>query len=157
MPDECDPDSDGDGTPDACEISSSYCGPAIPNSSGAGALIDAFGSDQVADNDVTLLATQLPVNQFGYFLTSTTQAFVPQPGGSQGNLCLGGQIGRYSQQLGNSGAAGELSLTLDLTDMAGSAYDQVQPGETFNFQTWFRDKNPQQTSNFTDAISITFQ
>ena len=157
VPDECDPDSDGDGTPDACEISSSYCGPAIPNSSGAGALIDAFGSDQVADNDVTLLATQLPVNQFGYFLTSTTQAFVPQPGGSQGNLCLGGQIGRYSQQLGNSGAAGELSLTLDLTDMAGSAYDQVQPGETFNFQTWFRDKNPQQTSNFTDAISITFQ
>ena len=59
--------------------------------------------------------------------------------------------------MGNSGASGELMLTLDLTDMAGPAYDQVQPGETFNFQTWFRDKNPTTTSNFTDGVSVLFQ
>ena len=32
----------------------------------------------------------------------------------------------------------------------------IQPGETWNFQLWYRDNNPQTTSNFTDAISIFF-
>ncbi|MCP3916270.1 MAG: hypothetical protein GY711_12005 [bacterium] len=31
-----------------------------------------------------------------------------------------------------------------------------QPGETWNFQCWYRDNNPGPTSNFTDAVSVTF-
>jgi hypothetical protein len=30
------------------------------------------------------------------------------------------------------------------------------PGETWYFQAWHRDANPTLTSNFTDAVSITF-
>ena len=128
----------------------------MPNSTGVPGLIAAIGSGLVADNDVTLVATQLPPNQFGFFLTSQTQGFITNPGGSQGNLCLGGNIGRYAQSAGNSGAAGTFHLTLDLLDMPTTGEKQVIPGETWNFTTWFRDNNPGPTSNFTDAVSILF-
>ncbi len=140
------------------QIGSSYCGPAVQNSSGQSAVIAAYGSDAVVDNDVTLMATQLPTNEFGYFVNSQTQDFVVGPGGSQGNLCLGGTTGRHMSTLGSTGAAGELSAVLDLTQIptATGPY-AVQPGETWNFQCWFRDHNPGSTSNFTDGVEILFQ
>ncbi|MDA1266550.1 MAG: hypothetical protein O2816_15830 [Planctomycetota bacterium] len=141
----------------AC-IGSRYCSPANTNSTGAAAELVAFGQLAVASNDVTLLATSLPANQFGYFLTSTTQAFVPFPGSSQGNLCLGGAIGRYSSSVMSSGSLGRMALVLDLTQTptpGGST--SVVAGETWNYQLWFRDLNPTPTSNFTDARSITFE
>ena len=74
-----------------------------------------------------------------------------------GNLCLGGGIGRHAKQIANSGAAGELVLKLDLTALPrpGGTHSVVA-GETWNFQAWYRDKNPTNTSNFSDGISITF-
>ena len=139
-------------------IGTNYCGPANFNSSGQSGIIKAFGSDQVGDNDVLLLAKQLPVNQFGYFLNSQTKGFTSSPGGSQGNLCLGGGIGRYNAAVGSTGATGKLELQLDLTQTPTPGGPvAIQPGETWNFQTWFRDKNPVQTSNFTDGIEISFQ
>ncbi len=146
------------GCDDDTQIGSSYCGPAVQNSSGQSAVIAAYGSDFVVDNDVTLEATQLATNEFGYFVNSQTQDFVVGPGGSQGNLCLGGTTGRHISSLGSTGAAGELSTVLDLTQLptAGGPY-AVQPGETWNFQCWFRDHNPGSTSNFTDGVEILFQ
>jgi hypothetical protein len=49
------------------------------------------------------------------------------------------------------------SVTLDLTafPQPGGTHG-VMPGETWNFQCWYRDANPGPTSNFTDGISITF-
>ena len=38
--------------------------------------VATVGSEVVADNDVTLLASNLPDNSFGYFLNSLTQGFV---------------------------------------------------------------------------------
>jgi len=139
-------------------IGTNYCGPANLNSSGLPGVMSAVGSDVVSANDVTLHATQLAVNQFGYFVNSQTQGFVANPGGSQGNLCLGGSTGRHVSTLGSTGAAGELSATLDLTQMpTPSGPYVVQPGETWNFQCWFRDMNPGSTSNFTDGLEILFQ
>jgi choice-of-anchor B domain-containing protein len=135
---------------------SSYCTPAIPNSTGLPAVLNATGSDLVADNDVTLIATSMPANQFGYFLASQTQAFVLNPGGSDGILCLGGQILRYSSQIKNSGPFGDFSLVLDLTQLPPPG-GGISPGETWNFSTWFRDNNPGPTSNFTGGYSILFQ
>jgi VCBS repeat protein len=134
----------------------SYCGPAVPNSSGASAQMSVTGSKTVATNDLTLNAFQLPASQFGYFLASQTQAFIQGPGGSDGNLCLGGQVLRYANQVLNSGALGAFSLTIDLNQLPppGGA---VQAGETWNFQTWFRDNNPGPTSNFTDGVTVLFQ
>ena len=43
----------------------------------------------------------------------------------------------------------------DLTAIPG--HGAVVVGETWNFQAWFRDNNPGQTSNSTDGYSILFQ
>lgn len=138
-------------------IGSSYCGPANLNSSGQAALLTAFGSDAVVNNSVRLDASQMATNQFGFFLNSTSPGFVLPPG-SQGNLCLSGGIGRYNKDIMNSGAAGEFSLQLDLTDTPTPGGPvAIQPGETWYFQAWFRDNNPGPTSNFTDGVSIAFQ
>jgi hypothetical protein len=83
------------------------------------------------------------------------------PGGSTGNLCLGGSIGRYTGpgQVQNSGALGTFSLAIDLTDMptpTGGVPALV--GQTWNFQAWFRDAIlGLPTSNFTDALALTFR
>ncbi|MDA1265781.1 MAG: hypothetical protein O2816_11935 [Planctomycetota bacterium] len=64
----------------------------------------------------------------------------------------------HSAQVGNSCGAGELQISVDLTALPRPGGPiSVMAGETWNFQLWFRDLNPGPTSNFTDAISITFQ
>ena len=46
-------------------------------------------------------------------------------------------------------------MPVDLNGIpSGSGFVAVQPGETWNFQCWYRDGA---TSNFTDAVSITFE
>ena len=138
-------------------LGQNYCGPAVPNSAGQPAAIHACGSKRVADNDLVLRATHLPPDQFGYFLGSLTRGFIPSPPGSQGNLCLGGQIGRFAKSIRNSGPSGTFGLFVDLTNMPPPLQSSVQPGETWNLQAWFRDKNPGPTSNFTDGVAITFR
>ncbi|MCP3915911.1 MAG: hypothetical protein GY711_10185 [bacterium] len=75
-----------------------------------------------------------------------------------GTLCLvrnGGApapVGRFAQ-------AGQIvrgpvgSVTIDLNALPLTPQRAVRAGETWNFQCWFRDLS---SSNFTDAVSITF-
>jgi len=75
------------------------------------------------------------------------------------NLCLGGSIGRFvgPGQVMNSGASGSFTLTVDLSALpTPTGLVTAQPGETWNFQAWYRDANPGPTSNFTDAVAVTF-
>ncbi|MCP3918740.1 MAG: hypothetical protein GY711_24605 [bacterium] len=101
---------------------------------------------------MTLLAEDLPPGEFGYFIVgSGQQQFVPP--GTQGTICIaGGALGRFLQA-GQiiQGPAG--SIAVDLTSLPLSPAHAVQPGETWNFQCWFRDLG---SSNFTDAVSVTF-
>ena len=138
-------------------LGENYCGPAVDNSSGQPGVIDAWGSTWVVNNDVTLQATGLPTEKFGYFLTSRPQGFVPTPGGSQGNLCLSGNIGRYTSNVLNTGASGSVALQIDLNSIPKNPPDAIQAGETWRFQLWFRDNNPTPTSNFTDGTAVRFQ
>ncbi len=145
-----------------------YCGPAIgnaycsatTNSSGLAASISAFGSSVAGNNAVILRASDLPPDQVGIFLTSKTQGF-SSPSSSQGNLCLDDQIGRYTPSLGypilGSGSTGSFDLLIDLTNTPQpTGPTAILMGETWNFQAWFRDRNPGQTSNFTNGASVTF-
>lgn len=138
-------------------IGASYC-TAVANSTGVAGETTATGSDSVADNDVTLTASGLPANTFGFFITGQTQDSVAMPGGSQGTLCLGGAIGRYAGNIFQSSAAGDHSLAIDLAQLPSPTGNvAAAAGETWNFQCWFRDANPSATSNFTFPVSITFQ
>lgn len=141
---------------EAPPIGTSECGPAIANSTGAPATIGAFGSALASFNDVTLRASGLPTNTFGIFAVSMSPGSLTPPG-SQGVLCLGGQIGRYNTVL-NSGADGSFELGIDVAAIPqGGANVAAMAGDVWRFQGWFRDANPTATSNFTDAVAITFQ
>ncbi len=141
-------------------IGTSYCA-ANPISTGTTASISAAGSAAAAANDLTLTATNMPTNAFGFFLASQGQGFTMNPGGSQGNLCLGGAIGRYvgPGQIQNSGGAGEISLVIDLTTTpTPTGPVTIQAGETWSFQAWHRDAVAgSATSNFTDGLEVAFQ
>ncbi len=138
-----------------------YCTPGAVNSAGTSGAMSASGSLLASDNAMTIAATDLPSNSFAFFLASQTQGNVSNPGGSQGNLCLGGAIGRYvgPGQIVNSGPAGEVSLALDLTQTPQpTGFVSVQPGDSWNFQAWYRDAvGGSATSNFTDGLEVTFQ
>lgn len=137
-------------------LGTGYCTPATPNSTGLPGMLVATGSDVAGGNQLTLTASQLPANQFGYLLAARTQALIQNPGGSQGDLCLGSPIARFVSQVGNSGATGVLSVDVDTLSIPLSPPAAALAGETWNFQMWHRDLNPTPTSNFTDAVSIVF-
>ena len=141
-------------------VGTNYCTPGVPNSTGSPGHIRGTGSAVAANNDLTLVAEDLPNNAFGYFLTSRTQGLIPQPGGSLGVLCLGGSIGRYTGpgQIQNSGATGSFDLLLDLTQTpTPTGFVAVVAGETWNYQAWHRDSvGGAAVSNFTDALTVTF-
>ena len=130
------------------------------NSTGARGELLGSGSPSVAGNDLTLVATNLPPLVFGFYLTSTVQGFAMNPGGSDGNLCLGGLIGRYvgPGQIQQSDVGGTFSLLLDLTNTPQpTGAVSINAGETWNFQGWYRDSNMSgATSNFTNGLEVTF-
>ena len=142
----------------AQSIGTTYCTTA-PNTTGAVTAISASGSTVVSANDVTLVGADMPPNTFGMFVVSRDQGFVMNPGGSQGNLCLGGAIGRFTQSIVNSGAAGQVSVSIDLTNIPHPlTHFAVMPGDTLNFQLWHRDTVPMvgATSNYSEGLEISF-
>ncbi|QDV07675.1 BNR/Asp-box repeat protein [Planctomycetes bacterium Poly30] len=140
-------------------VGTQYCTAAV-NSTGSAASLMGEGSLDVTDNAFALNASALPPLSFGFFITSQSQGFVMNPGGSSGNLCVAGSIGRYvgSGQIKNSGAAGAFSLDLDLTQTPQpTGFVSITSGQTWNFQAWYRDSvGGQATSNFTNGLSIDF-
>ena len=59
--------------------------------------------------------------------------------------------------VGNTGSSGTLVLNPDLSALPRpTGTEAVLAGETWHFTTWHRDNNPNQTSNFTDGVSVLF-
>ncbi|MDA1266898.1 MAG: hypothetical protein O2816_17595 [Planctomycetota bacterium] len=133
-----------------------YCSPAEPNSTGVPARLRAEACGGLDNGHLGLGGADLPLNQFGYFLTSPAQAFVIGPGGSAGNLCLGSPIGRFIGFVAKPDELGRMALQVDVTALPLAPPHAIRPGETWNFQLWYRDLNPTATSNFTNAVSVTF-
>ena len=131
------------------------CGPAVPNSTGQSAHLIATGSGLAGGAPLRLVATSLPVQQFGIFYVGDSTNSVTPPG-SDGVLCIGGQLGRFNGSIASSGAIGQLEFQVDTTAIPLNPPTAIQAGETWLFQAWFRDANPTATSNFTDAVAVTF-
>ena len=141
------------------ELGPNYC-TANPNSTGLAAHISATGSTEVALNDVTLVATRLPSASFGYFLSSLERGSIPNPAGSQGNLCLWGLIGRFvgPGQIQNSGAGAAVQLRIDLlAHPTPSGFITIAPGDVWHFTYWYRDSNPAAATNFSDGLTLAFR
>ena len=137
-----------------------YCSPAVANSSGLPATIAALGPSSLGPDNVTLRADHLPEGALTLFLASQMQGQVPGAGGGEGTLCLGGAIGRFMLpgQVRVAGADGSAALKLlvgALPQPTGAVAASV--GETWSFQAWYRDANPSSTSNLTDGVAVTWQ
>ena len=150
-------DMNGDGLFDSC-VPPTYCIGA-PNSAGTGGLITAAGSPILLVSSLILHATNLPPSQWSYFLMSQSQASVPNFGGSQGTLCLGAPIVRLNTpgtgQASQTTAGGTRTHLLDFSNLPQGIV--LQPGDTWNFQLWFRDVNPGATSNTTNGVTVMFR
>lgn len=147
-------------TPGCTTFGQVTCFQPAPNSTGQGGELYAVGSRRVADNDFVLVAAQLPASEMGLFLASRATASPVTPIGSEGSICLGGDIGRFAEpgEIRNSGPEGRFDLQLDLGAVPTSMQDvAVLAGETWIFQAWHRDGTSSRTSNFTDAIEITWE
>jgi len=133
-----------------------YC-TSTPNSTGDTAMINVIGSPLVGHQDLALVASSLPSGQFGYFLCSQTPGLIIGPGGSHGNLCLSGVIGRFVTQVQVSDSDGIMGIDVDMSALPDPAQTVILPGETWHFACWFRDLDPGPTSNFTGGVSVLFQ
>ncbi|MEM1448820.1 MAG: hypothetical protein AAF726_06100 [Planctomycetota bacterium] len=131
---------------------------ARPNSTGVPGEIAALGSTFLSVNSLDVVATSLPPDSFGYLGCSTDAAFVPNAGGSSGNLCLGGAVGRYVAQVASSGPGGTISTVVDLLSIPQpTGFVAASVGETWRFQLWHRDSTPgggPPTSNFTKGLGV---
>jgi hypothetical protein len=138
------------------EVGTPYCAVA-PNSSGDRALLRGLGTSSIAANDLRLDARLLPPNAASFFLVGTNAGFVPNAGGSQGNLCLGGQIGRgVGGTISNSGAARTVSTSVDLLALPSpTGLFAATAGQTLSFQCWFRDSAAgSPTSNLSNGLQL---
>ena len=149
-------DWNGDDVLDVCS-SPNYC-TANPNSTGQIAAISVSGSPVITDNNFTLTSSQMPTFEFGYFLMAETQGFIPDVGGSSGNLCLGFPFYRFNTPPTgtslSSGSNGAYSFTPNLTNLPQNVVFII--GATWDFQAWYRD-GAAGTSNFTDGIEVMFR
>jgi hypothetical protein len=127
---------------------------ALANSTGLGAVLDASGSQSVANEDLGFTVTSLPQGSFGFLLMSQTEAKQPGFGGSQGTLCIGEPCFRFSNNVQNSGLLGEVAFAPDFGNLPMG--QQFIAAESWVFQYWFRDANPQPTSNTSSALRVTF-
>ncbi len=134
----------------------------VPNSTGAGARLVALGSDVLAANSLSLRAMDLPVGAASVFMFSRMPGLVLQPGGSQGQLCLGGSVGRFLSQgeVGPANESGLVALEVDLTQLPGGGVaGRPGPGDTLYFQAWYRDRQPgtAATNNLTACVAVTLR
>ena len=143
---------------------SGYCSMGNLNSVVSYARIGGGESGFAAANNLQLRVFNTAPFTAGYFLVSRTQGFVPHVGWSEGNLCLGGAIGRFTgpgQILTSTpwyaSTIGRFEFSVDLAAIPTPQGTVAGiPGDTWNFQLWYRDSSSggATLSNFSDALSI---
>jgi hypothetical protein len=142
----------------AIEVGTTYC-VGSTNSRGLVGHMRGRGNRRVSNNNLFLDALDLPFNSAAFFIVSRTTAFVPLAGGSQGNLCLGGAIGRGVGPIVNTGSTGRATAQANLLAMPSpTGAFAVAPGDTLSFQCWHRDVvGGVATSNFSNALQVHFE
>lgn len=139
------------------------------NSTSRSARLTASGSDVASNNALVLDVNEAANQQFGLFFASQDDIRV-DIAGSDGTLCIGSlTIARFNDSLVETSVVGAASYTPNLASIpfengGSSTPFAVMAGDSLNFQFWYRDvrndpmsPTPVPTSNFSDAIAVTFQ
>jgi len=132
---------------------SNYC-QTSPNSAGAGAIMDASGSNSIASNSFTVMASGGIPNGSGMFFYGANQTNVPL---GDGRLCISAQQFRLGPATSADGA-GNNSRPVDFTQgNPGSGAGQILGGSDWNFQYWYRDVMAGGSGfNFSDGLQVSF-
>ncbi len=142
-------------------VTTSYCGPAVPNSVGRSAQLAAYGQDGPTGEDFILFASGMPTGSTTLFLASPQAGYQGSVVGSVGALCLGGSIGRFigAGQVQISQGDGYSSLEVNRNAIPQpTGFATATAGSVWKFQAWYRDTQAGQVvSNFTDGLAIGFQ
>lgn len=138
-----------------CFCVSAACGNADPtagcaNATGSGARLGACGSTSTADDALVLRVRGTESFAFGMFFAGRTQTG-PRFSGN-GLICIGDPVSLVRLPLRRSDATGSV------TQSSGSfALGTFTPGETWNFQYWYRDSGSCAAGyNASNALSVTF-
>ncbi|MCP3920100.1 MAG: hypothetical protein GY711_31630 [bacterium] len=131
-----------------------------PSSTGFGARLLVEGSLRASDNDLRLIAGNLPAGAFVQLSSSPVfgrgaQPFV-QGMRTSGALCLGGAVMRHTWTSAGPGATATFVVDLSRLPGAGAAPGSLA-GETRFFQCFYRDPGFGGESNFSDALRIRFE
>ena len=131
--------------------------PGVPTTTQVGARLTARGSDAAHVGVVDFFCSQMPSFTLGLLIAGPQSGFTPNPGGSAGNLCVGGVIARLTTGHGPSDLVGRWSGAVELPDPSAPGNFAVTPGTTWHFQLWFRQPANPPTSNFSSGLAITFE
>jgi glucose/arabinose dehydrogenase len=145
-------DANGNGLPDTCDCAgANFCASTV-NSTGGAAKMSSNGQCVHAVNQLVLSAAPVP-NGPGLFFFAPNQV----AGGAgapfyNGLRCVGPGVLRFAPTIAASGVASRA------VDLSAAPASQIQPGQTWHFQYWFRDVAGGGTAvNLSDGLSLTFQ
>lgn len=138
-----------------CSPAIPYCGQTAANSVGQLASIEQIGSAELQGSSFGIVIRDLPPQAPTLLLASLEVGFAPMPGGSLGNLCLGGSISRFVDQFQPASSTGALLFNPDLDAMPTPlGFVQATPSQVWHFQAWYRDVHAGGSSNFSAALSV---
>ena len=150
------------GDEDECPCGAESLSGGCLNVSGQGALLQATaGGTSVAADDLVLTTSQLPQNTFAMTFMGPGAGNTPF---GNGRLCAspeGAKLFRYLPAQ-NSGANGTMQLgpgIVAASQVNAFAGGDIQPGQTWYFQTYYRDVGGTcgQGFNLSNALRIDFQ
>lgn len=156
--DECDiaagveQDLDGNGLPDACDCGGVRSCDASVNSTGAAATIASNGQCAVSSNQFVLTSSSVPSGLGLFFFSGGLLNHGQGVPFFNGVRCVGPAISRLPVV---QSAGGVAQTAVDFT--TGPAA-QIQPGQTWHFQYWYRDLAGGGTQvNVSEALTVAFQ
>lgn len=136
----------------------SYC-VAAPNSTGTAAITEVFSPGVVSSQHLLVATRDLPPGRPCLMLASLAPGWIGGFLGSEGNLCLLGNVATFTSQLGWAGPDGRVLQDLDLTAFPTRPLPTaVQPGDQWHFQAWYRDEGRSgPTTNFSQPVALLMQ
>ena len=131
---------------------------AIPNSTGVIAETLIYGHGFVSTGSLLEATISLPVGQPSLLIASRAWSFIPPSGNTVGYQCVIGNLAIFRNQLAFAPYTGRVFLELDITNFPTRPVStSVQVGETWYFQSWYRDRVGEYTTNFSLPSEVLFQ
>lgn len=139
------------------DTTDSFC-MATANSTGEEARTLTYGHGFVSTGNLLVATENLPVGQPVLLIASRAHSFIPPSDNTMGYQCVIGNLAIFRTQLRFAPYSRRVLFELDLTNFPTRPVStSVQVGETWYFQSWYRDRVGIYTTNFSLPSEVLFQ